>query len=89
MIEIDTERYNTISKTIQAYGFRDVVFKSYHLTRTFSSNDYIALLNTYSDHITMPSTTKGLFENEIKEAIKEFGDVLYVYDNIDLYLARK
>ncbi|WP_054941553.1 class I SAM-dependent methyltransferase [Paenibacillus ihuae] len=89
IIENDTERYNNIVKTIQAYGFRDVVFKLYHLTRRFSSNDYIALLNSYSDHRSMPSATKELFEAEIKEAIIKFGDVISVYDTIDLYLARK
>lgn len=89
IIENDTERYNNIVKTIQAYGFRDVVFKLYHLTRRFSSNDYIALLNSYSDHRSMPSATKELFEAEIKEAIIQFGDVISVYDTIDLYLARK
>ncbi|MFE4714000.1 class I SAM-dependent methyltransferase [Paenibacillus sp. NPDC056722] len=89
IIENDTARYNNISKTIHAYGFRDVVFKLYHLTRSFSSTDYIALLNTYSDHRTMPSITKERFEDEIKEAIIKFGDVLIVYDTIDLYLARK
>ncbi|SDF80683.1 Methyltransferase domain-containing protein [Fontibacillus panacisegetis] len=89
IMEYDTERYEGRKKTIQAYGFREIVFKLYHLTRTFSSSDYIDLLNTYSDHRTMPSTTKVLFENEIKEAILRFGDVLYVYDTIDLYLAKK
>ncbi|NHN32598.1 class I SAM-dependent methyltransferase [Paenibacillus agricola] len=89
IIEHDTERYKNISKTIQAYGFREVVFKLYHLTRTFSSSDYISLLNTYSDHRSLPPATKELFESEIKEAIVRFGDVLNVYDTIDLYLARK
>ncbi|MNN86286.1 hypothetical protein D3C81_2036910 [compost metagenome] len=65
------------------------MFKLYHLTRRFSSNDYIALLNSYSDHRSMPSATKELFEAEIKEAIIQFGDVISVYDTIDLYLARK
>ncbi|UNK16233.1 class I SAM-dependent methyltransferase [Paenibacillus sp. N3/727] len=89
IVEHDTERYNYRKKTIQAYGFREIVFKLYHLTRRFTSTDYIALLNTYSDHRTMPSSTRVLFENEIREAILRFGDVLYVYDTIDLYLARK
>lgn len=89
IMEHDTERYEYLKKTIQAYGFRDIEFKLYHLTRTFTSSDYIALLNTYSDHRAMPSTTRVLFENEIREAILHFGDVLYVYDTIDLYLARK
>ncbi|WP_310829498.1 class I SAM-dependent methyltransferase [Paenibacillus pedocola] len=89
IIENDTERYNYILKTIQGYGFRDVVFKLYHLTRRFPSADYIALLNSYSDHRSMPSAAKEGLEAEIKEAIMNFGDVLSVYDTIDLYLARK
>jgi uncharacterized glyoxalase superfamily protein PhnB/SAM-dependent methyltransferase len=88
-IENDTERYNNITKNIQAYGFRDVVLKLYHSTRRFSSADYISLLNTYSDHRSMPPTTKALLEDEIKEAILQSGDVLNVYDTVDLYLARK
>lgn len=89
IMEHDTERYECRKKTIQAYGFREILFKLYHLTRTFSSSDYIALLNTYSDHRAMPSITRVLFEEKIKEAILRFGDVLHVYDTIDLYLARK
>lgn len=89
ILEHDTEGYENRKKIIQAYGFREIEFKLYHLTRTFTSSDYIALLNTYSDHRTMPSTTRVLLENEIKEAILRFGDILYVYDTIDLHLARK
>ncbi len=89
IMEHDAERYECLKKTIQAYGFSELEFKLYHLTRTFSSSDYIALLNTYSDHRAMPSTTRVLFEKEIREAILRYGDVLNVYDTIDLYLARK
>ncbi|SFM08111.1 Methyltransferase domain-containing protein [Gracilibacillus orientalis] len=89
IIEIDTERYNKRFKTIHSYGFKDIEFKLYHLTRTFSSDDYIALLNTYSDHRSMSSNTKKMLEDEIKGAIIEFGDVLNVFDTIDLYLAKK
>lgn len=89
LIEHDTERYNAIDKNLHAYGFRDVQFKLYHVTRTFSSADYIALLNTYSDHRSMPSAVKERFEEEIAAAIMRFGDVLHVYDTIDLHLARK
>jgi ubiquinone/menaquinone biosynthesis C-methylase UbiE len=89
IIENDTERYNNRFKTIQSYGFKDMEFKLYHLTRTFSSDDYIALLNTYSDHRSMLFNTKIKMENEIKEAIMEFGDELNIFDTIDLYLAKK
>lgn len=89
IIENDMEKYNRITNSIQAYGFRDIVFKLYHSSRRFSSSEYIALLNTYSDHRSMPSATKECFEEEIKEAILRFGDVINVYDTVDLYLARK
>lgn len=88
-IENDIERYNKISKTIQSYGFRDMEVKLYHNTRVLNSSDYISLLNTYSDHRSMQEATKQLLYSEIEKAILENGDILNVYDTIDLYLARK
>ncbi len=89
LIENDTARYNKISKTIRSYGFRDIQVKLYHQTRVFNSSSYISLLNTYSDHRSMAAHTKQLLYNEIENAILEHGDVINVYDTIDLYLARK
>ena len=89
IVEHDNKRYKKISETIQGYGFRNLEMKLYHQTRKFSAEDYICLLNTYSDHRSMPANTKQLFENEIKNAIIENGNLLNVYDTIDLYLARK
>ena len=88
-IENDTARHNKISKTIQSYGFRDVEVKLYHQTRVFNSSGYISLLNTYSDHISMEASSKKLLYSEIENAILENGNVLTVYDTIELYLARK
>lgn len=88
-IEYDTARYKKIAETIQAYGFRDLEFKLYHQTRRFGSSDYISLLNTYSDHRSMPASIKQVFESEIKQAISENGDTLNIYDTIDLYLAKR
>jgi ubiquinone/menaquinone biosynthesis C-methylase UbiE len=88
-IENDTERYNKISKTIESYGFRDLVVKLYHLKRIFNSSDYISLLNTYSDHRSMGDSIKQLVYNEIENTILENGNVLNVYDTIELYLSRK
>lgn len=88
-IENDTARYNKIAKTIQSYGFRDLQVKLYHQTRVFTSSGYISLLDTYSDHRSMEKSTKQLLYNEIENAILENGNVLNVYDTIDLYLARK
>ena len=88
-IENDTVRYNKISKTIQSYGFRDLEVKLYQEIREFNSSGYISLLNTYSDHRSMVASTKQLLYGEIENAILENGNVLTVYDTIELYLARK
>lgn len=67
----------------------EIKLKLYHLTRAFSSADYIGLLNTYSDHRGMPTAARLLLEEEIRAAILKSGDVLMIYDTIDLHLARK
>lgn len=89
LIEHDTERYNEISKTILLYGFKDLQVNLYNQIRTFNSSNYISLLNTYSDHRSIEESTKQLMYNEIKNAILEYGDIINIYDTIDLYLARK
>lgn len=89
LLENDSARYEKISRTIRSYGFRDLQVKLYHQTRVFNSSGYISLLNTYSDHRSMTESTKQLLYNEIENAILEHGDVINVYDTIDLYLARK
>lgn len=88
-IENNTERYNKMVKTIESYGYKDIEVKLYHQTRVFNSEGYISLLNTYSDHRTIPKHIKQEFESEIKNAILENDDILNVYDTMDLYLARK
>lgn len=88
-VEDDWERYKRIGDTIKQYGFRDVEFHTFKSGRTFNSKDYVCLLNTYSDHITMEDNAKKQFENEIMNAIDSFGGVLKVYDTVELYLARK
>jgi hypothetical protein len=75
MIENNPARYNKISETVQSYGFRDLEVKLYHQTGRFDSSDYISLLNTYSDHRSMPVSTKQLLASEIKNAIiDDFGN---------------
>lgn len=88
-LESNRERHKRISETIKTYGFRDLEMKLYHKTRKFSAEEYICLLNTYSDHRAMPEPTKQLFENEIKDTIKRSGDLFNIHDTIELYLARK
>lgn len=88
-IENNTEKYRLRRKTIEKYGFVNLKLLFFHQTRTFSSKEYISLLNTYSDHITLPPKIKNAFEKEIIQTIDKHGGILKVYDTIDLYLAKK
>ncbi|NKF07583.1 class I SAM-dependent methyltransferase [Clostridium gasigenes] len=71
------------------FGFKDIISKLYHRQRTFASDEYISLLNTYSDHRALPMEIKNDFERDMKNAIDEIGGKINIYDTIDLYLARK
>jgi SAM-dependent methyltransferase len=89
MLENDTERYRRVSETIGKYGFSDVTCSIFRKERRFNADDYVALLNTYSDHRALDPLAKEPFEAGIKDAINRFGSVLRVYDTMDLYLAKK
>ena len=71
------------------YGFTDIFYKLYHRTRTFTADEYITLLGTYSDHIAIEEKTRMKFFSEIKDAINGLGGQITIYDTIDLQLARK
>lgn len=74
---------------LEQSGFKEVNAKLYHRVRTLSSDSYIALLNTYSDHRALDAKIKDAFEAEMKASIDEIGGKINIYDTIDLYLARK
>ena len=75
-------------KALCENGFHDVESKLYHRARTLSTEDYIGLLNTYSDHRALEPRLKERFEEEMRAAINEVGGSIRIYDTIDLYLAR-
>lgn len=84
--ESDTEKY---VRLLNEFGFKDVTVKLYYRERRFTAEEYVCLLNTYSDHRLLSTDIKAEFESEIYNAIKNNGNEITVYDTIDLYLARK
>lgn len=82
----DTDKYRNLLKE---FGFTDVAVKLYHRERRFTADEYVCLLNTYSDHKLLPCDIKYKFEREIYSAIKHNGNEIIIYDTIDLYLGRK
>lgn len=85
----DTSRYISIQNTISSYGFTDIQFKLYYNTRILNSEEYIELLNTYSDHRALDEKIRIPFFEAIKAVIEEFDNNLTIYDTVDLYLAKK
>lgn len=61
----------------------------YKWEQDYSIDDYLALRNTYSDHITMPSDQREKMENELKEfAEKDFGGKLTKKYTTVLFIAQ-
>ncbi len=74
---------------LDKYGFKCVTLKLYYRTRVIKVNDYISLLNTYSDHRAMNREDRIDLENEISNVINSFGGEIDIDDTMDLYLGKK
>ena len=85
----ETARREHIASMISQCGFRDVQVKLYHRERRFGAEEYICLLNTYSDHRATAADVKSAFEREVADVIRTHGNVMRLHDTMDLYLARK
>lgn len=73
----------------EKYGFADIQYAIFRRTRTFTAQEYVKLLGTYSDHIAIEEGIRTAFFSKIEEAIDRHGGFLTIYDTIDLQLARK
>ena len=87
-IQFDESKCQVIINELAHYGFRDIQSKIYRRTRTLTSEEYINLIKTYSDHNVMPEQIRLAFEQDMKEAIDEVGGIINIYDTIDLYLSK-
>ncbi len=71
------------------YGFTDISYKLYYRTRSFTAEEYLELLNTYSDHVALTEDIRKKFFSQIRDAINDYGRQITIFDTIDLQLARK
>lgn len=78
-----------MAQELARHGFEKVAYRLYKRTRKLNTDEYIHLLNTYSDHRALDPTLKETFESEMRQAVNEAGGTINIYDTIDLYLAQK
>ena len=71
------------------YGFANLERREYRKTREYSADEYVSLIGTHADHITLQEPYKTKFYEGIREAIHSFGNKITLYDKITMYLARK
>lgn len=71
------------------YGFVDFECRSYYKTREYSADDYVSLISTHADHITLQEPYRSKFYEGVRDAVLSFGNRITLNDTIVLYLARK
>jgi len=87
--EYTEEGANRRSEIAAKYGFVDISYKLYYRMRTYNSDEYVSLINIYSDHIALEQSKRVGFYNGIKAAIENHGGTITLFDTIELNLARK
>lgn len=75
-------------RCLEVWGFTQVEARVFHGVRRLTAQEYVGLMNTYSDHRAMEEKARLALEHDMEEAIEALGGVLPVYDTVDLYLAR-
>lgn len=78
-----------LAQIAEKYGFVDTKYNLYHMTKDFTADEYMGLLNTYPDHMEIEKTNREKLFNGIHTAMNKNGGVITVYYTMDLELARK
>ena len=87
--EYNEEMARQRAEAARQYGFCDIAYHLFQRTRTFSAEEYITLLGTYSDHMVLEESKRKEFFSQIEDLINKYGGKITIYDTIDLQLARK
>ncbi len=73
----------------EKYGFTDLECRYYHKTREYTADEYVSLISTHSDHLTLIEPYKTSLYDGIRNVILDAGNKITLYDKITMYLARK
>jgi len=76
-------------ESLEQYGFTDVMMKFYDATRSYSADDYITLLDTYSDHRSLPDENRTALYKGIRETVIKYGGYQKLDFLFQLYIGKK
>lgn len=88
-LEYTEEKARIRADLSKKYGFIDSKYNIYKRRRTHNAQEYVKLLDTMHDHIALDENLRKMLFNDIEATIIDFGDLINVYDTIDLQMARK
>ncbi len=71
------------------YGFTSLERREYLKTREYTADDYVSLIGTHSDHISLKEPDRSNFYEGIRNVILAAGNKITLYDKITMYLAKK
>jgi len=71
------------------YGFNEIFMKSYNSIKVFSAEEYIKMLDTMSDHRSLPENNRNALYTGIKDIILKHGGFYEVKYFYQLYMGRK
>jgi SAM-dependent methyltransferase len=72
-----------------AYGFRDVTMKLYEAQRDYTADEWVAMLDTLSDHRNLPEKNRTALYEGVRTIITRHGGRHTVDFVFQLYLGRK
>jgi len=76
-------------ESMEQYGFTDITMKLYDSSRTYDADNYIALMETFSDHRALPEDNRAKLYAGVREAIIKHGGVHKLDHTFQLYMGRK
>ena len=83
------EKYGFCKEYLEKYNFSDMEKHIFRGVRKLDAQQYLSLLETYSDHKAMEKEKKEKLYKNIASAIEKHGGYINILDNIELYLARR
>ena len=76
-------------ESMEQYGFNNVTMKFYETSRSYSADDYITLLDTYSDHRSLPDENRSALYKGIRATIIRYGGYQKLNFLFQLYIGKK